>query len=108
MTQNKIINKLKEARAMYISLKEQHCPNSILKFWGDECLRLRKIVEKKHKSKKIYDGDNENLQGLRKQVNRLSKFKCSEFPNNSNVKPNYSIISNSSNLITGVKNERVK
>jgi len=60
MKQNKIISDLKEARKMYINLKEQHCPKSILTFWGNECLRLRK------------------------QVNSLNKFRCSEKSNNSN------------------------
>jgi len=45
MQQNKTIHKLKEARARYISLKEQHCPKGILKFWGDECIRLRKKLK---------------------------------------------------------------
>jgi len=61
---SKTINKLKEARAMYISLKEQHCPNSILKFWGDECLRLRK----KLKSSSSEIPNNSNL--IRKEITR--------------------------------------
>jgi len=62
MKQNKeIISDLKEARAMYINLKEQHYPKSILTFWGNECLRLRK------------------------QVNSFNlKSNCSEIPNSSN------------------------
>jgi len=43
------IRKLKEVRAIYISLKEQHCSKNVLKFWGNKCIKLRQLLEEINK-----------------------------------------------------------
>jgi len=62
------IKKLKEARAIYINLKEQNCSKNVLQYyphlvhgtlgekaefrytpWGNECLKLRQLLEEINK-----------------------------------------------------------
>jgi len=47
--QDLTIRKLKKARAMYISLKEQNCSKNVLQYWGNECLKLRQLLEEINK-----------------------------------------------------------
>jgi len=39
------INELKTARKNYITCKERHEEQTMLDFWGAECLRLRKKLK---------------------------------------------------------------